>query len=824
MSLDKDGYRDGNRDRDIRDLEATSINSTIGPNLAVDSSVDSVPQATNQITHHTAGNDAQANSAVESAPSIKANLTDQLDGDFLLRYKVGRIGLTEAPIQTPKLAFLFMTRGPLPLAPFWERFFKGHEGFFSMYIHTAREFRYKPGELPSAFEGAHIPSQDVHWGEISMVDAERRLLANALLDPGNARFILVSESCAPLFNFTFVYEYLMASPEAYVRLKNEPGANGRGRWRREFLPLVRLEDWRKGGQWFAMDREAARVIVADDIFYPLFKRFCRPPCYADEHYMPSMLKVLMPGNVANRTVTWTDWSKPGAAHPAQFGAGQVTEKLIERMRGPPSCRVADGDVPCFLFARKLMPGALTDLLRLADYIGLYPRALPPPLPPSSPPLPFSPPPPPPPPLTTLPPFPQPPLPRPPPQRAAAGSPTNYARQQLFVVLERANAMQPAGTWPDVFVGYPSVTPAALVAAATSITTPSSTSPPNITRTFSNLSAPLSLAALSPEGKAALRGVLLLHVTNAYYLESQLEEMAIPNDSNPAPQHGHIYSVNTNQTIQIHIESDKSLVFRMPANANTPASDSPYTAYSVTAAATVLPALKDVVADGKLSVQGADHVLLPPTGPANAVGRVFNANVQAVLSTAVLTLAFLFIYVSFINILILLLFPSRRPLASPIVASARPLTSSVNQTSSSFARSTVSSRIQRCSHVVQGIRAVESFDTSFELDPQAKEVLVYLLSSDVFLQQVASQPGVPAGITGTEFTGELFTPVPWSPTTRFGMPQELEKYNEGKDNYIHHHQRPVQLHVQSTDFQAFTSMCDFQGFERPTSGPGGGYTA
>ncbi|CAI7909960.1 unnamed protein product, partial [Closterium sp. NIES-54] len=370
MSLDKDGDRDGNRDRDIRDLEAISVNSTIGSNSGVDSKIDSVVQATNQITDYSARNDGQADSGVESSPSIKANVSDQLDADFLLRYKAGRVGLTEASIQTSKLAFLFMTRGRLPLAPFWERFFKGHEGFFSIYIHTAREFRYKPGELPSAFEGAHIPSQDVHWGEISMVDAERRLLANALLDPGNARFILVSESCTPLFNFTFVYEYLMASPEAYVRLKNEPGTNGRGRWRREFLPLVRLEDWRKGGQWFAMDREAARVIVTDDIFYPLFKRFCRPPCYADEHYMPTMLKVLMPGNVANRTVTWTDWSKPGAAHPAQFSAGQVTEKLIERMRGPPGCRVADESVPCFLFARKLMPGALTDLLRLADYIGM----------------------------------------------------------------------------------------------------------------------------------------------------------------------------------------------------------------------------------------------------------------------------------------------------------------------------------------------------------------------------------------------------------------------------------------------------------------------
>lgn len=33
----------------------------------------------------------------------------------------------------------------------------------------------------------------VKWGKISMVDAERRLLANALQDPENQRFVLLSE-------------------------------------------------------------------------------------------------------------------------------------------------------------------------------------------------------------------------------------------------------------------------------------------------------------------------------------------------------------------------------------------------------------------------------------------------------------------------------------------------------------------------------------------------------------------------------------------------------------------------------------------------------
>jgi len=34
----------------------------------------------------------------------------------------------------------------------------------------------------------------VYWGKIEMIDAERRLLANALMDPNNQYFALVSES------------------------------------------------------------------------------------------------------------------------------------------------------------------------------------------------------------------------------------------------------------------------------------------------------------------------------------------------------------------------------------------------------------------------------------------------------------------------------------------------------------------------------------------------------------------------------------------------------------------------------------------------------
>lgn len=61
---------------------------------------------------------------------------------------------------------------------------------------------------------------------MSVADAERRLLANALLDPCNERFILVSESCLPLYNFTFVYNYLMGTKYSFVSSFDDKGPQG----------------------------------------------------------------------------------------------------------------------------------------------------------------------------------------------------------------------------------------------------------------------------------------------------------------------------------------------------------------------------------------------------------------------------------------------------------------------------------------------------------------------------------------------------------------------------------------------------------------------
>jgi hypothetical protein len=61
-------------------------------------------------------------------------------------------------VRAPKIAFMFLAKGPLPMAPLWERFFKGHEGLYSIYVHTLPSYN-DSFSTASVFYGRQIPSQ-----------------------------------------------------------------------------------------------------------------------------------------------------------------------------------------------------------------------------------------------------------------------------------------------------------------------------------------------------------------------------------------------------------------------------------------------------------------------------------------------------------------------------------------------------------------------------------------------------------------------------------------------------------------------------------------
>lgn len=201
-----------------------------------------------------------------------------------------------------------------------------------------------------------------------MIEAERRLLANALLDFSNQHFVLLSESCIPLYNFTTVYSYLTNSTQNFVESYDLEGPVGKGRYRNQMGPTIKLEDWRKGAQWFTIDRDLAVEFVSDKTYFPFYQDYCNGPCYSDEHYLPTVVNMKFGAKNSNRTLTWVDWSR-GGPHPAKFIRTDVTLEFLEKLRNGTTCEYNGYQTNvCFLFARKFTADALDRLLRFAPQI------------------------------------------------------------------------------------------------------------------------------------------------------------------------------------------------------------------------------------------------------------------------------------------------------------------------------------------------------------------------------------------------------------------------------------------------------------------------
>uniref|UniRef100_A0A2P2KHJ4 Uncharacterized protein LOC107420809 n=1 Tax=Rhizophora mucronata TaxID=61149 RepID=A0A2P2KHJ4_RHIMU len=281
--------------------------------------------------------------------------------------------------KNPKIAFMFLTPGSLPFERLWEKFFHGHEDRFSIYVHASRE---KPVHVSHFFVGRDIHSEKVEWGKVSMLDAERRLLAHALLDPNNQHFVLLSDSCVPLHNFDYIYDYLIFTNISYIDCFEDPGPHGNGRYSEHMSPEVEKKNFRKSSQWFSMKRQHAIVVMADSLYYAKFKLYCRPNmngrnCYSDEHYFPTLFNMVDPGGIANWSVTHVDWSE-GKWHPKAYRARDISYELIKSIASIDESFHVTSDAkktvtirpclwngmkrPCYLFARKFYPETLDRLM------------------------------------------------------------------------------------------------------------------------------------------------------------------------------------------------------------------------------------------------------------------------------------------------------------------------------------------------------------------------------------------------------------------------------------------------------------------------------
>ncbi|XP_073154419.1 glycosyltransferase BC10 [Henckelia pumila] len=299
----------------------------------------------------------------------------------------------------PKVAFLFLARWNLPLDFLWGSFFENADrAKFSIYIHSDPGFMFNASTTRSAFfyDRQLKNSIKVAWGEASMIEAERLLFKEALQNPANQRLVLLSDRCVPLYNFSYIYNYLMNSPRSFVDSfldKKDVRYNPR------MSPVIPKNKWRKGSQWVTLTRRHVEVIVTDDIVFPIFRNCCkrRPQvdsgggkknlklqkqhnCIPDEHYVQTLLAMNdLESELERRTLTYTLWNQSKTNlenkfwHPFTFSYADSGPQQIKRIKDinhvyyetefrTEWCRKNVTSVPCFLFARKFSQGAAMRLL------------------------------------------------------------------------------------------------------------------------------------------------------------------------------------------------------------------------------------------------------------------------------------------------------------------------------------------------------------------------------------------------------------------------------------------------------------------------------
>lgn len=295
---------------------------------------------------------------------------------------------------TPRIAFLFLTRGEIPMEPVWKKFFAGHEGKYSIYVHsTDVDHKYPPGSL---FHNRTIPATPFTKDVIGIVEAVRRLLAYALLDATapNSWFHLLCDASVPIRSFPFAYGYITNSDKSFIEAFYATSPWWRENWNTTGDMAISDHLMRKGEMWITVHRRHAGLIVGDHYVFPRFKHHWLAWGYPSEVYIPTLMSIADPDSIANHSLAYINWKQAplDSSSPVEYNHTTISAPVIQQMQNltsnahgfyqtdkrwndttEQSC-VYNGvpNSPCFLFARKISRKAetVTHLLTLSPVLGI----------------------------------------------------------------------------------------------------------------------------------------------------------------------------------------------------------------------------------------------------------------------------------------------------------------------------------------------------------------------------------------------------------------------------------------------------------------------
>ena len=217
-----------------------------------------------------------------------------------------------------KIAFLFLTKDTLNRIQLWNKYFKGHEEQYSIYVHPYSYYKSNksPSNIKDRLVRDNIIDTIVKTDYYHVVGAILELFKVAIQDKDNYKFILVTESDIPIISFSKMYKKMTSDNKSFFKLLN---IDPRNDWINRIKPaleahkvngryIIHPDKFIKHNPWYCLNRKHIKQILKSPKEYlELFKTMD----IGNEHIL-TLLNIAnknLEKQIHNEKTSYVDWSE-----------------------------------------------------------------------------------------------------------------------------------------------------------------------------------------------------------------------------------------------------------------------------------------------------------------------------------------------------------------------------------------------------------------------------------------------------------------------------------------------------------------------------------
>ena len=233
--------------------------------------------------------------------------------------------------KNPKIAFCFLTYGNLSQSQLWNNFFPDKKNKYNIYLHNKENFVDKEYHFERNKISKIIKTK---WADISLVRATLLLFKYAYFDDSdNQFFILLSDTCVPLYDFDYIYDKIITKNNSFIGQIT----NKKIFFKREISSLKKpyffdINSYTKQHQWIILTRKTLLFFILND-YTNIFTGSFVP----DEHYFINICNKYKISyiNQCSTFVNWKEKSNNNIYRPYPKTYDTLTMEQIEKIRKTP---------------------------------------------------------------------------------------------------------------------------------------------------------------------------------------------------------------------------------------------------------------------------------------------------------------------------------------------------------------------------------------------------------------------------------------------------------------------------------------------------------